>query len=266
MRRRAIAIFVGLLVALFGVFGVVVYAQGADSRAVAGQLTQDVYIAKVEVPRGTSASEALAQKLIVRQLVVTRGVPDGVLKEVTAVTGALVATSTIMPGEIVLSSRFGTASTQVQNKAVPDGTVAVTIDLADPNRIAPLLVPGSHIVLYSTFNARDARAADLTPNGEHLADKAEYLHATKVLLDDVEVIAVGDTSTVSGPKPSPSPDSRLSKADEVNKALVTVAVRPDQAVRLVHEIQTSELYAALRGVDVNVDPRAVTNDNSVVKR
>lgn len=266
MGRRVIAITIALVVALFGAVGVVAYANAADSRAVAGQQTQSVYIAKSQVPMGTSAAEAVAQKLMVRQPVVARGVPAGALKDVSVLTGALVATSAIMPGEIVLASRFGTLATQVQSKAIPDGKVAVTIDLADPNRIAPLLSPGSHIVIYDTFNARDPKAADPLPNGEHLTDRPEYVHATKVVLDDVEVIAVGDTTTVPTPQATASTGTQQKQADVVSKALVTVAVTPAQAVRLIHVIQTGEIYAALRGVDVKVDAKAVVNDNSVVKR
>ena len=45
MGRRVLAIVAALLVALLGAAGVVVYAQSADARAVAGQATQQVYIA-----------------------------------------------------------------------------------------------------------------------------------------------------------------------------------------------------------------------------
>jgi pilus assembly protein CpaB len=274
MGRRVIAIIIALVVAVFGTFGVVAYAQGADSRAVAGQATQEVYVATGEVPTGTSAAEAVAQKLIVRQRVVTRGVPVGALKDVGTVTGGLVATSAIMRGEIVIASRFGTVANQAQSKAVPVGKLAVTIELSDPSRISPLLAPGSHIVVYDSFNVRDAKAGDPLPDGAHLSDQAAGVRSTKVLLEDVEVIAVGDTTTLPAPTPKPTADSdrnsakdRLTAARaEVSKALVTVAVTPEQAVRLIHAVQTGELYAALRGVDVKVNPQAFTDDNSVLKR
>jgi len=266
MGRRVISIMIALAVALFGVIGVVTYAQGADKRAVAGQGTQAVYIAASEVPRGTSAADAVARKLIVRQQVVARGVPAGALKEVGAATGGLVATSAIMQGEIVIASRFGTLAAQAQSRAVPAGKVAVTVELADPNRISPLLTPGAHIVIYDSFNVRDVKAAVPVPNGAHLSDQAAGLRSTKVLLDDVEVIAIGDATTLPTPKPSATPDGGRRQADVVSKALVTVAVTPEQAINLIHAVQTGELYAALRGVDVKVNPKAFTDDNSVLKR
>lgn len=265
MGRRVIAITIALVVALLGAVGVVSYAQAADKRAVAGQQPESVYITKAEVPMGTTAQEAVALKLIVQQQVVARGVPEGALQTVGATNGALVATSAIMPGEIVLASRFGTLAAQVQSKAIPDGKVAVTVELADPNRIAPLLTPGSHIVIYDTFNPRDPKSKDPVPNGAHLSDKAEDMRTTKVLLDDVEVIGVGDATTVPAPKATAA-DGEAKQAEVVSKALVTVAVTPEQAVKLIHAIQTGELYAALRGGDVKVDPRIFTNDDTVLKR
>ena len=91
------AIVAALLVALLGAAGVVLYAQNADARAVAGQATQQVFIAQAPVPQGTSARDALAQKLIVAQTVVSRGVPAGALTEVSGATASLVATTPIAP-------------------------------------------------------------------------------------------------------------------------------------------------------------------------
>ena len=59
MGRRVIAIVAALVVALLGVVAVVVYAQAADGRAVQGQATQTVFIAKAAVPMGTTAADAV---------------------------------------------------------------------------------------------------------------------------------------------------------------------------------------------------------------
>ena len=98
MGRRVMAIVAALLVALLGAAGVVLYAQNADARAVAGQATQQVFIAQAPVPQGTSARDALAQKLIVAQTVVSRGVPAGALTEVSGAVASLVATTPIARG------------------------------------------------------------------------------------------------------------------------------------------------------------------------
>lgn len=269
MTRRIIAIIVALFVALAGAVAVVAYANAADARAVSGQETTTVYIAKAQVPTGTRADAALGGKLIVPQTVVAKGVPAGALVSVDAANSSLVATSTIMPGEIVLASRFGTLPKVEQVSGVPAGKVAVTLNLPEPQRVAPLLVPGSHVVLYDTFNARDPRKADLTPDGAHLADDKPGVRVTRVLVDDALVIGVGDRQI--GPAPTPAPTAGADQggaaqgdAAKASGALVTVAVSPAQALTLVHGIQTGTLYAGLRGKGVTVDVAGSIDDHTVL--
>jgi pilus assembly protein CpaB len=246
MGRRVIAITIALAVALFGAFGVVAYAQGADSRAVAGQKTANVYITKAEVPVGTSAAQAVAQNLIALQPVVARGVPQGALTEVGAVTGALVATSAIMPGEIVLASRFGAPADATNAQVIPTGKIAITVTLTDPQRIAPLLMPQSHIVIFDTTGASPTSTTRLT----------------RILLANVEVIGVGSLTA----QPAPSPAAAQSTPPAASSAaLVTVAVSPADAQLLVHEIQVGNLlYGGLLGSAVKVDPNRVVNDASIL--
>ena len=210
------AIVAALLVALLGAGGVVLYAQHADARALAGQATQQVFIAQAPVPQGTTARDALAQKLIAAQTVVSRGVPAGALSEVDSATAALVATSAIAPGEIILTSRFGTLTKQTAPSGpVPDGQVAITVNLPDPERIAPLLTPGSHVVIYDTFNPRSATAAAPLPDGGKLVTGPKAIRVTRVLFDDVKVLAVGAAlakpADAAAPPGTPAPALRLTR-------------------------------------------------------
>ena len=264
MGRRVLAIVAALLVALLGAAGVVVYAQSADARAVAGQATQQVYIAAAPVPEGTSAGEAVAQKLLVLQSVVAKGVPAGALTSVSGATGALVATSTISQGEIVLASRFGHLADQQPTGPVPEGKVAITVSLADPQRVAPLLTPGAHLVIYDTFNPRNPKAASPSPDGGHLRDNPPGVRATRILLADVEVIGVGSAVVQSSPTPSPAPTAPAGAEPAATGALVTVAVTPAQAIVLVHGAQTGTLYGGLRGAKLTLDPKALITDDTVI--
>lgn len=269
MKRRVVAIVIALIVAVVGAGAVVAYAQSADKRAVAGQEVSTVYIAKKAVPEGTTLAKAVDGALIVPEQVVAKGVPDGAMTSIEPATRALVAQSDIQVGEVVLTGRFSTA--KMTKKAsvplVPKGRVAVTLNLSDPQRIAPLLEPGSTIVIYDTFNARDPKADKLTPNGEHLTDKSDYLHATHILLSNVKVIAVG-TSRDGVPTPAPTSTDGKSGAstpqDEEMQALVTVAVSPKDSIRLVHGIQTGDLYAGLLGKDAKPDTKSDVDDNTLL--
>jgi pilus assembly protein CpaB len=115
----------------------------------------------------------------------------------------------------------------------------VSISLADPNRVGTFLTPGSHIVLFDTFDA-----AAGSSGGDNTTSTS-----TRVLLDDILVIAMGQASLT----PAEPADGKDDGAAPVAGALVTVAVTPADAVRLVHGIQTGRLYAALRGNDAKID-------------
>jgi hypothetical protein len=79
---------------------------------------------------------------------------------------------------------------------------------------------------------------------------------THVLFDDVLVIAVGATSLTPV-----QPTGEATAASNQNATLVTLALKPDQAPRLVRAVNTQEvqypLYAGLRGADVNIDTALV---------
>lgn len=234
MGRRVLAVLAAILVALIGVIAVVLYANGADARAVAGQQPQTVYVAQQLVPAGTSAADAVARGLIVPTKVAAKGVPGGALITVDGATAKLVALTDITPGEFVVAGRFGTTPLGEKAIQVPDGMVAISLSLSDPARVGAFVTPGSRIVIYDTYGSVVAKAGAAAGSKE-----------TQVLLDDVLVIAVGSTSLT----PAAGGDAQAPAAG----ALVTVALPPTTAAKLVHGIQTGSLYAGLRGTN----PKAI---------
>jgi pilus assembly protein CpaB len=239
MGRRVLAVLAAVVVALIGVFAVVLYANGADARAVAGQQPQTVFVAAKLVPSGTSAADAVATGLMVPTQVAAKGLPAGALSAVDDVTGKLVALTDIAPGEFVVASRFGTTPLGQKAIQVPDGQVAISLSLTDPARVGAFVTPGSRIVIYDTYVPATAAGA--------AAGKQ-----TQVLLDDVLVIAVGSTSL--------TPPANGDAQAPVGGALVTVALPPATAVKLVHGIQTGSLYVALRGTDTKVNLAQIVSD------
>ena len=244
MGRRAMVVLAAIVVGLIGVVSVLFYASGADARAVADQRPQTAYIAKQLVPSGTSAADAVARGLMEPTQIAAKGVPAGALTKVDEANGKLLALTDIAAGEIVVASRFGTAPLGQKAIQVPDGQVAVSVSLADPARVGAFVTPGSHIVIYDTFTS------------------AAGVKATRVLLDDVLVIAVGSSSltpVATGGAQAPAQASGSS-------VLVTVALLPDPAAKLVHGIQTGTLYAALRGIDTKANLGQIVTDTTLFNK
>jgi pilus assembly protein CpaB len=254
MGRRVLVVLAAVVVALIGVVAVVVYAQGADARAVADQQPQTVYIAKQLVPAGTTAAEAVASGLIVPTQVAAKGLPAGALSTVDEATGKLVALTDINAGEFVVAGRFGTTPLGQKAIQVPDGQIAISLSLSDPARVGAFVTPGSRIVIYDTYvpvvAAAKAGAAAAAPGGKE----------TQVLLDDVLVIAVGSTSLT----PPANGDAQAQPA--AAGALVTVALPPATAAKLVPGIQTGTLYAGLRGTDTKADMAQIVSDATLFSK
>ena len=250
MRRRILAIIAAAVVALVGVSSVVLYAKGADARAAAAQEPRTVFVAKEAVPTGTKLKDAVSGGQLVKTSLAAKGVPAGALAEVTATNENLYALTDIAPGEYVLEARFGAQPQGVKAISVPEGQVAVSISLSDPARVGTFMTPGSRVVLFDTFEAAAAKGAEGAGT------------QTRVLLDDVLVIAMGATSLTPTPKATEGADDAAAAPAQAG-ALLTVAVTPDDAVRLVHGIQTGQLYAALRGDDAKVDTRVAVTSASL---
>jgi pilus assembly protein CpaB len=249
MGRRVIAVLAAMVVGLIGVAAVLLYAGGADARAVADQRPQTVFVAQGLVPAGTTAADAVAKGLMVPTKIAAKGVPAGALTTVDAATGKLVALTDIAAGDFVIASRFGTTPTGAKAIQVPDGQVAISVSLSDPGRVGTFVTPGSHIVIYDTYQPPAG------PAGAPAATKQ-----TRVLLDDALVIAVGSTSL------TPTANANANANGQATGALVTVALPPDAAAKLVHGIQTGTLYAGLRGIDTKANLAQIISDSTLFNK
>lgn len=247
MGRRLMAVLGAVVVGLIGVAAVMMYASGADARAVAGQKPQTVMVATALVPAGTSAADAVAKGLISPSQIAAKGVPLGALNKIDAATGKLLALTDIAPGEFVMAGRFGTTPLGQKVIQVPDGQVAISLTLADAARVGAFVTPGSRIVLYDTY----------VPAVAEKAGASAGTKATQVLLDDVLVIAVGSTTL------TPPANAAEGAPAAAAGALVTVALPPDTAAKLVHGIQTGSLYAGLRGTDTKTNLSQIVSDTTL---
>lgn len=253
MNRRLIVILSAVLLALLGAALVINYVRSADARAIASQQPVKVYVAEKLIPVGTTLKDAQRTQLIAETHVAAQALPKGALQDINPENNTLLALSDIQPGEFLMSARFG--NTPVGEKAieVPPGMLAVSLQLSDPARVGKFVTPGSHIAILATHTIK---AVGTDPEVKALNDLA--LTGTSPLLPDVQVIAMGDT-----PLAAPNQDSK----DQAKTPgfLVTVAVSPDDAVRLVHGINNYTLYAGLRGPDVKMDANTQANDATLFK-
>ncbi len=255
MNRRILVILVAVVLAFGGGFLVISYARNADARAVAEQAPAPVWVAQKLIPAGTTLKDAERTGLIVQTNVPAKAVPAGALQEINADNNALLAVNDVQAGEYLLAARFGTQPSGTKAIEIPSGMLAVSVSLSDPARVGKFVTPGSHIAIYQSYTIKDLSD---TPQAKLINENG--VKGTSLLMGDVQVIAMGD-APLAGAAAQPLQDGQSPTSQgAAGGFLVTVAVKPSDAPLLIHAIQNRTLYAALRGSDVQIDPKQEVTD------
>lgn len=257
MGRRITSISIALVLALLGTILVVVYVGRADARAAEGIETISVLVAKGPLAKGQTVKDAQAADLIGSELLPRKAVPDASLTELLPTDAELVFASDVTQGEILQRPRLVAPAAVVQGLVIPEGKLAVSVQLEDPARVASFVKVGSEIAVFDSFNAFEGNDGTIrTPSGDGLSDEFPKNKATRVLLPRVTVLAVGATTTIVADTPAEDDDpgsAAQPAAPDMTLTLVTVAVDQREAERLIQGIQTGTLYLGLLGT-YNVEP------------
>jgi pilus assembly protein CpaB len=134
--------------------------------------------------------------------------------------------------------------------------VAVSVQLSDPARVGSFVTPGTRIAIFDSYKIK-AIGDDAKSKAINDAD----VNGTSVLLDDVLVIAMGDAALNPGASAAPATGEDKAKADASTPSfLVTVAVTPTNAARLIHGLNTGILYSARRSADLKIGATTRVDD------
>lgn len=233
-RKRLIAALAALLLAVAGVGSMWWYASRADQRALEDLQPVSVFVAALEVPTGMSLQDAVSsQSLVVRQ--VPRNLaPLGASTLVDATNASNVAQSNIHPGELVLLSRFGSADAVRSGLVLPKGHIALSISLADPQKVGTFVNIGSRIAVFLTYQNNAGN------------------QATRLLMSDIQVLGVGESTGATAPAGT--------------TGLLTLAVTQTQAEKLIQAQATNGmLYLGLMNADSQVAPTTGTDNDGLFR-
>jgi pilus assembly protein CpaB len=228
MGRRTILLVSALLVAALGTLLVYLYVRGADNRADAGRRTQRVLVATETIPAGTTGARAATDGSFTTRTIPADAVAQGALTDIGAVR-TLVSLTTLFPGQQLVRAAFGTQA-GVTSIPLPKGSMALSVQLGDPQRVAGFLGAGSQVAVFATIPDPTAASSTTATN------------VTTLLLKQVTVITVGNVSPVAGPSPS---SGGTGTDTTIPKAIVTLAVSQLQAQKLIYAQSQGQLYFAL---------------------
>ena len=213
---------VAALIAALGTGMVFLYVRGADNRAEAGQAPVQVLKAVAQIEPGETMAAAQAAGKIQLGTVPRAQVLVGAVNSVTGLENS-VALSTIYPNEQIVTAKFGAPGDQ-DALNIPDGNIAISVNLSDTGRVAGFVNPGASVAIFTNTTPEDGEAA------------------TRLLLPKVQVIAVGATTVVNTTTTDPA---GAQTTEQLPKTLFTLSVPQGDAERIMYAVGHGDLTFGL---------------------
>jgi pilus assembly protein CpaB len=235
MNRRTILLLAAALVAALGTALVFLYVKGADNRAEQRFETVEVLRAVATIEQGESLDDAATNGKLALEPVAQADLLANHQTEIDELSGQ-VATTTIYPGEQIVSDKFGDAAEALASKSaldVPKGDIAISVSLTDPGRVAGFLNPGSEVAII--FVGSD-------PGGGGFS---------RTLLPQVTVLGVGSTTTTTKTTTTAAGEATTA---EIPQTLITLSVSKEEAEKVTFAAANGELALGLRTLDSTVKP------------
>jgi pilus assembly protein CpaB len=246
MTRRIVTIAAAVLLAVLGAVGVLDYVHQADQRALAGMHAVNAYVATAQIPSGTSAAAALREGLLVRQQFPASSVPADAVRSLTPTLSALVLTSGLASGQMLLNPMLGATVQTASALPIPPGTVAVTLQFCVQQAVGNYITPGSQVAVFNTFVNGTKKSATGACSQAGAGAGAQSIQ-TRMVMSKVLVLAVGEgtatppsstTTTADGPATS-------SAGSSPGTIYLTLAVSQADAERLIELGEGGSPYLAL---------------------
>jgi pilus assembly protein CpaB len=242
MDRRRILVVAAAIVAALGVVLVLLYVRGADNRAQDRFATVKVLTATAQIDAGETIEQASASGKLALRAVTRNELLDGYQTGTGGLAGQ-VALTTIYPGEQIVAAKFGTSAAPVSTLRIPDGMLAISVNLTDPARVAGFVDPGSKVAIFV--------------NGTEAGQPY-----TRLLLPKVTVLGVGSTTPVST---TTTDGQGQQTTEQLPRTLLTLAVDQDQAQKVLFAQSSGELALGLLTDSSNVAPGPATTLGSLYK-
>jgi Flp pilus assembly protein CpaB len=157
VRNIAVAVALALLAGMLSLFYVSNYKRHVQS----DEKTVSVYVAKRDIPVGTSGADIVKKHMLVSSQIVQRSVVPGAISNPDQVTN-LVTTAPILAQEQVTLRRFAN-HTELGPRAQLHGTLrAVEIEGDGAQLLAGTLKQGDHVDVVSTFGGKSGDSGQVS--------------------------------------------------------------------------------------------------------
>ena len=229
---KVVAVIVAIVLAVAATVAIFLYVQGIEQRAFQDAELVEVLVAEEPIPEGTSAAAASDAGLITRGTIPRANVPDGPVLSLEDIEG-LITRDAIPANEVLVRERWVDPTVAATTLDIPEGFEALSVQVSIPPGVAGFIRAGDQVSLIATIERPDAVAEDPDDEDADATPAAEDL-ISRYLLQGIEVLAVGQPQLEDAETGQPA-----------SAVLLTVALEPEDAERMVFAIQTAALYFTL---------------------
>jgi pilus assembly protein CpaB len=226
---KTLAAILAIALAAAATVAIYLYIQGVEQRAFEDAELVEVFVAQGPIESGTTAEQASEAGLITQDTAPRVNVPDGAVTRLDQIEG-LFAVERILTGEIILLDRWGATEEVAIEFEIPEGSEAISVEVAIPPGVAGFVRTGRQVSLIATVELPGPTTTD--EEGNVVTEPEEI--RSQYLLQNIEVLAVGQRQ-VQTDDPE-APDASV---------LLTLALEPEDAERLAFAAENASLYFTL---------------------
>lgn len=230
MRRNLILGLIALVLGASAAYVALGYLRGARAAIVAENEPVEVLVVKKDAPQGLSAEEMVSRGYVELEAVPGRFVPGDALSSIRPVENQVLAVP-VSAGEQLTEGRFTFAEEAGLSYTVPEDLVALSMEADDVSGVSGLLRPGDNVIVFASFK----------PEGGLNAAR------TETLIPKARVLAVGSSVSAVAEEIAAESDGGVlgARASSAAYSTVTLALRPEDAARVVFARQNGSLQLAL---------------------
>src|SRR5690349_19071558 len=140
MKRSIVAALAAVFLAIVGCAAVWLYAKSADSRALAGKQAKTVLVATKAIPAGTTGAQIRDGGFVQAVTMPANTLPEDALAKIDSSLDKLVLTSQLGARQLVLRGMFGEQTSVSGGLPLPDGKLAVSVQMTASEQVAGYIV------------------------------------------------------------------------------------------------------------------------------
>ena len=229
---KTLAVILALVLAGVATFAIFTYVRGLEQRAFEDAELVEVFVAQETIPAGLPAESASEAGLIARSTAPRATVPDGAITSLDQITG-LVTEDRILADEVIVRGRWIDPTQVTATFEIPEGFEALSVEVGVPPGVAGFVRAGDRVSLIATVE--EPGVVETTEDGTVIEEPGEAL--SRYVLQGIEVLSVGQRVVTE--------EGEDGVQEQSGRVLLTVALEPEDAERMVFAIQNALLYFTL---------------------